>query len=228
MSVQKIRYLLLIGIGGLLGLMSFARIGHAETVIDEGGLSRDTVWTEVGSPYIIEDQVYVPFDKTLTIQEGTTIIASSSMIGYNIINSYGNINIIGTKEKPVTISGQSGIGLLFGKYYINNTNISLTDGLGVYNASLDMSDSTITGADTALTTRSSKINISNSKIINNRNGIIVQNSEPGNIFQTKDNTSYGIGGLGNTFAQLSDPIRSHINIIRSSLVNNTDASIKKR
>jgi len=226
MYVQRIRYLLVLGVGGLLGLMSFARIGHAQTIIDEGGLRQNTVWTEVGSPYIIEDQVHVPSDKTLVIESGTTIIASSSMIGYSLLNAYGNVSINGTKEKPVIITGQSGMTFLFGNYYINNAQIYLTDGLGVYDANLEISNSTITNADTAITARSSKIKISDSKITDNRNGIVIQNSDPSNIFQVNNKTSYGIGGLGNTFAQVTDPVRSQITITGSSLKNNTDASIK--
>lgn len=226
MSVQKIRYLLLLGVGGLVGVMSFANITHAQTIIDEGVLRKDTIWDEAGSPYIIEDQVHVPIGKSLFISPGTIIVASSSMIGYNMINAYGNVSIRGTKDKPVIITGQSDILFSFGRFSIDNARISLTDGIRVSDASLEMSSSTITGADTAITVRSSKIKISNSIISDNRNGIIVENSEPSGIFQANNRNLYGIGGLGNTFAQLAEPVRSDIDIIQSSITNNTDVAIK--
>lgn len=226
MYAQKIRYLLLVSAGGLLGLMSFANISHAQTIIEGGGLDKNTVWNESGSPYIIEDQLYIPYDKTLIIESGTTVIASSSVIGYDIINAYGNVNIRGTKEKPVNIIGLSGITFSFGRYYIDNATISLVDGLKIYNASLDISNSKITDADTALTTRSSNIKVLNSKIYNNRNGLIVQNPEESGIFQMNSKTSYGMGGLGNTFAQSNDVVHSDVNISQSSIVNNTEVAIK--
>lgn len=225
MYQKRIRYLLTLCAGGLIGLLSLAKISHAETIIDQGYLYQSTAWDAIHSPYIIEDQVFIPVGVSLTIKPGTRIVASSSLEGVSAIYVEGDLSVRGAESAPVSISGPSGISVSIGRASIDNAHISLSDGIGIYDATLTVTKSIISDSSNAITTRSSTITIENSNLVDNRSGIIVQPSSP-DIFPVLNDSQNGRGGMGNMYIAEADPKPSNIIIKNSSISNNSNYSIR--
>ena len=222
---KRIRYLLTLCAGGLIGLLSMARVSHAETIIDQGYLYQNTIWDAVHSPYILEDQVYVPFGKSLTIRPGTQIVASSSLDNVGALYVEGTLLVQGESSNHVEISGPSSITVSLGKAIINSAVISLSQGIGVYDGSLVMTNSTVDSASTAITSRASEVSIDTSQIRNNGSGIVVQTNGP-EIFPVMKDSPYGMGGMGNLFVAQASPKTNNVIIKNSSITDNTLYSIR--
>lgn len=219
----------MVGAGGLLGLLSVTNIVRAETHIDEGYLHKNTTWTAQNSPYIIDDPVTVPYDITLTIEAGVSVIAGSSTQGYSLFNVDGSLFLIGLENSPISISGDSGINVSSGHIESRYTNFSLKDGISINYGTANISSSTISGADTGLKTKSSVVSIRDSRISDNKQGIVVEDSGAGGIFQVKnDNTDLAVGGMGNIYLTQSGGDPSKVTISNSSIVNNFAQAIENK
>ncbi len=227
MLIRKIRFTLIIAAGGLLSLLSFTRFSHAQTIVSDGYLSTDTVWDRAHSPYIIEDQVYIPNDKSLTIAPGTTVIASSSLSGLSLIYVQGGRLQVGdNRGEPVRFSGDSGITINHSHSIIANSLVELSRGLSVYDSEISLSSTTIVRTNLALRTRTSHIDIVDSNISENKKGIYIEDPNPAPIFPAYLSSKYYFGGEGNISLD-SDVIASTtLKISNSSLVSNRDFSIK--
>lgn len=66
---------------------------NAQTIIPGGNMETNTTWSLSGSPYIIENDVNVLANVTLTIQAGVIVKFYDFWDGINI---YGNLQAIGT------------------------------------------------------------------------------------------------------------------------------------
>lgn len=229
MHNHKIRYLLMVSAGGLLGLLSVTNIVRAETYIEDGYLRNHTTWTVQNSPYIIEDPITVPYDITLTIQAGVSVLASSSISSYNMFNVDGRLFLVGLEESPISISGDSGINISSGHIESRYTNFSLRDGISINYGTANISSSTISNANVGITAKSSTVSIKNSKISDNKQGIVVEDSGAGGIFQVKnDDTDLAIGGIGNMYLTQSGGDPSKVTISNSSIVNNSAQAIENK
>lgn len=227
MLIRKIRFTLIIAAGGLLTLLSFTRLTHASTVIQDGYLGQDTVWDKAHSPYIIEDQVFVPGDRSLIISPGTSVIASSSLSGLSLIYVQGGRLQVGdSRGLPVSFSGDSGITLSHANAFISNSDIKLSNGLGVYDSFLNLSSTTITGSNSALRTRTSIIDIVDSDISENKKGIYVEDPNPAPIFPAYLSPRYYFGGEGDLSQDSTVISSTTLKISNTHLVNNRDFSIK--
>lgn len=227
MQNQKIRYLLMVGAGGLIGLLSIVRVTYAETIISEGYLRQPTTWTRSGSPYIVEDPVIVPAGVMLTIEPGVSVVGSSLVDGYDMIYVDGTLNINGIVGNRVSISGFGGIGTSGGSYAnINYSDISISSGVSVVGGVLRIKDSSISGASVGLLTRSAEVEITNSKFFGNERGIIVQDPNPGGVFPVYDDRESGMGG---SLVQSSEQLQnrsSSVTITNSSIIDNLVSSIE--
>lgn len=63
-------------------------------------LSRDTVWTSFGGPYLIDDDLHIPSGTILTIESGTKILFGA---GASLVIE-GCMTAIGTLENPILFS----------------------------------------------------------------------------------------------------------------------------
>lgn len=225
MYQKRIRYLLTLCAGGLIGLLSLAKVGYAQTVIDQGYLYQNAVWDAAHSPYILEDQVYVPIGKSLTIKPGTHIVASSSLDTVSAIYVEGSLFVQGESSNKVDIYGPSSITISLGKAYISYADISLSTGIGVYDGVLDIKNSIIDLASNAITTRASELNIDSSQIRNNNSGIVIQ-SNGSDIFPVMNNSLYGMGGMGNLFLAQSNRKTGSVIVKNSSITDNSNYSIR--
>ncbi|MFA6295630.1 MAG: hypothetical protein WC666_04450 [Candidatus Paceibacterota bacterium] len=241
MHKTKIKYLLTVCAGGLIGLMSFMRIAHAETHITRSYINNGEYWSAEGSPYIIDTTVSIDSGKTLTVGPGVSIIGSSLIEGYDAFYVQGSLILKGEKDKRITISGSGGINVSWGTTTITYADISLPYGLGVNRSNVSISNSTISGAYDGLWISSSKVNIQNSRIDKNDVGIYVQPSG-GGIFQVNNKNGdenyeeFGIGGIGNalddnavdesTILAVGTVMSSEIKITNSSISDNTLMAIQ--
>lgn len=198
----------------------------AETVITDGYLYHSTIWDISGSPYIVEDPVFIPRGTYLTVKPGVRIVASST-IGYSdVINAEGDLNLLGENGNQISLEGDSGINSSFGNVNIKYSDIKLTRGVSVYNGSAHISSTTISGATVGLSIRSSNVKISNSKISNNDKGIWIKPSKSEMAFPVYENgdSIYGRGGIGNIFAfDVETP--SSVDISGTSILDNDSNSI---
>lgn len=225
MFYRKIRFSLLIGAGGLIALLSFARLTHAETAIFDGYLSSNTVWDSAHSPYIIEDQVFVPTGISLKIEPGTTIIASSSLMGLGAIYVQGDLVVGDYGPAPVRFSGDSNIIIAHGKAKIINGEIGFSYGLNIFNSLVNISSSTLSRSNQSMRIRSSIVSIFDSDITDNKYGIYVENPDPSQIFPVFLNDKYYFGGDGG-FVSGNDISSTTLTISNSNIYNNSNYSIK--
>ncbi len=73
--------------------------GSADIVNEAKGILRsDTTWVAAKSPYCVTDRIQIAAGVTLTIEPGVTVIGNS-----NMLESWGNIAMLGTKDKPIHI-----------------------------------------------------------------------------------------------------------------------------
>ncbi len=84
----------------LFGILLIATISFAETHIPEGDVSG--IWSIGGSPYIIDGEINIPVDSTLTIEPGVQVLFS----GHYKFNIYGRILAIGTEEYTIVFTAQ--------------------------------------------------------------------------------------------------------------------------
>ncbi|MFA6554720.1 MAG: hypothetical protein WCS89_04430 [Candidatus Paceibacterota bacterium] len=227
MQRQKLKFLFTACAGGLIGLLSMVRVVHAETHITDGYLYNSAVWTRAESPYIVESTVSIPKDISLTVESGVSIVGDSAIEGYDLFDVQGSLVLNGKANERISISGFGGVTVSFGSVGMKYTDISLPEGLGIYNGLADVYSSTITGADTGIRTRSSLVSVDGSRIFGNRYGIFVEDPNPPGIFQVRaGNSLNGVGGLGNFFAIENQSTSSVVTITDSAITDNTDTAIK--
>lgn len=227
MQNQRIRYLLMVSAGGLIGLFSMVRMTHAETIVSDGYLHGQTTWTIAGSPYVVEDPVIISQGAVLNIEPGVSVIGGSSVDGYNLIYVEGALNINGKNGSRVSVSGFGSIGISGGGIVkIAHSDIALPAGTNVFGGNLQIQDSSLSGADIGVLARSSTVEVLNSKISENNRGIVVQNSKPVEIFPVFNDNKNGMGGAGDESEGQPVVAQSLVTIVNSSLVDNHVSAIE--
>ena len=195
---------------------------HAETHITaDTQFSQTTTWTKDGSPYILDDDIYIPRGEFLSIGPGVTVTTSSSSPGSLDIG--GTLAIYGSVDDPVTITNLTDFSLLFSTSTISNAVIDVPTGLNITAGYVEISSSTITDADHGIDARGATLQISNSVISGNRYGIY-SHPMPPPIFQAFNNSLRYFFGIHVANAQVSDsdnPKENHITISSSSVINNS-------
>ena len=228
--MHRISRFLMAGAAGILTILALAGTAHADTVIDNGFLNNNAVWISAGSPYIIEDTVTIPSDRSLIIDPGVTLIGSSSIQGYPAIYVQGSLTFRGQKESPIKIGGFGGIAVENGSTSLMYSDISLLDGISVIKGYAHISSSTISGAYEGIRSQNSRVTVIDSFIHNNQQGILISPSLD-SVFQAREHDSlFGIGGLGNALEPSGDSATytlpsSQVTVSRSSLINNAFAAV---
>jgi hypothetical protein len=199
-------------------------ISNAETHIKSGDLDRGGSWTKEGSPYILDEGVYIPRGYTLSIKDGVTVMSASSTDEYGEINTLtfdGNLSVEGTVEDPVIFDNLYSL-------YFSHSNVNIKNGV-FDNTGLDFWLSTSTILDTKIknsqkgvSARGSTVNISKSQIFNNTIGIASYLYE--GVYQAHNDTLNGYGGIGNAL-DIIDPEQNQISITNSSITNNSQYGI---
>lgn len=208
---------------GLLVFAGAAAVAHAETIIDNGTLVGNVTWNESGSPYYVSDPVTIPSGSSLTINPGVTVVGSDAIQGNSLFWVQGKLTIDGTPDKRVTLSGAGSVTILSDEATtsIENTDVSVADGVSVFGSSLDMASSTITGASEALYIRSGSVSITGSQIKNNGAGVFIEPS----VQSVISPMAVGIGDL--SAAPPPEPPAS-VSITDSDITDNQGAAIENQ
>jgi len=234
MHKTKIRYLLTACAGGLIGLLSFMKVAHAETHIIDGHINDGEYWSASSSPYIIDTTVNVDSGETLTIGPGVSIIGSPLLEGYDAFYVQGSLFLNGQKDRRIGISGTGSINISGGTTTASYSDISLPNGLSVNRGYAYIYDSTVSNAYNGIWALSSKVDIKDSRLDNNQTAIYVQ-SPNGGVFQvnSSDRLLPDTGGVGNAFSDdrtlaMSTAMPSEVSVAGSSISGNAVAAIMNK
>lgn len=205
-------------------------VSRAETHISSDDIQQDWIWTKEGSPYILEEPIYIPAGYILNISEGAEVLSASNENGEssNSLTAEGTLNINGTEENPAKFSNLDSLYFVQGNSSIRYAKFIAT-GLDFFNSTSTIENTVIEGAFSAVAARGSKINILKSTFKDNSYGI--NSNYLGPIFQVRE-FSKGIGGIGNALEEIDDiildPKQNKITIHDSSLIGNTAFDISNQ
>ncbi len=144
----------------------------ASTHVYPEDIQENWTWDKAGSPYILEDSIYIPSGYKLNIEKGVEVhsATNTSSEPFNM-SLNGDLSIRGTKDDPVKISNVYSLNLEH-----NNSHIEFLelDGLGldISKGTSTMEFVTIRNSFTAITAKGSNIDISSSTLENNSYGIM--------------------------------------------------------
>ena len=155
-----------------LCVLSLLLSNSSVSAFEQTVIREDTVWS--GEVSVSEDVLVLP-GATLTVEAGTTIIVSASestqtqpefLSPFTEITVRGKLVVNGSESAPVSISmpGADFRGIEWAGIFIDG-------------GSLQLSYTTISGADTAVTVISGTAGISDSALSGNRHGLIVMDAE---------------------------------------------------
>ncbi len=185
----------------LIALLIFSpKISYAETHVKNSTLwTSGGTWTKEGSPYILDESIYMPSRGILRIEKGTTITLSSSTDWSNLTNPMfmnGSVFIEGTSDDPVIFDGVKKIDLRSNNSKINNA-LFVNTTLSIINSTSTISNTIIKNSDIAIEAYKSSIAIDKTRLLNNRIGIYSGNTSQQNIITVHDssiahNIEYGL------------------------------------
>lgn len=125
---MRVRYVALLIVGCTL-VWSVPGEAYAETIIEHNFVvSEDTTWTKEGSPYLVQDEITIDQNATLTISPGIAVQFNESGILYVL----GRLLAQGTSEEPILFSSASGS--WSGIEFFNQNAASSLDNVVVRNA----------------------------------------------------------------------------------------------
>ena len=200
---------------------------QAETRIGSNDIKKDWVWDVSGSPYVLEDQLYLPKDHTLTVDAGVEIYSIERSDGEdpNTLTIEGVLNVNGTREKPVRFKNLGSLYFASSQSSISGSIFEETS-LDFFSSTSTIKDSVIDGVFNAVTARGSSLDISGTVMSDVSYGISSYYIGP--IFQARGNV-VDVGGFGNAFEDISDmvlePKQNRIRVQNSSFIDNHIYSI---
>ncbi len=205
-------------------IITFPLYSQAETHIKSGDLDRDAVWSKEGSPYILDEGVYIPRGYSLSIKSGVTVMSASTTDEFEEINTItfdGDLSVEGTVDDPVIFDNLHSI-------YFSHSNVNIENavfdntGLDLWQSTSTILNTQIKNSQKGVSARGSTINISKSKIFSNTIGIgsylYIR------VYQVYNDTLNGYGGIGNAL-DIIDLEQNQILITDSSITNNSQYGI---
>ncbi len=199
---------------------------HAETYVFNDDLRYGGTWDSTGSPYILNESVYIPQGYSLLIKPGVVIMSASST-DPNSLSFNGDLDIYGTKENPVKFIDLYSL-------YFSHSNVNIQNAI-FENTGLDLLKSTSTiestiikGTQYAIYAIGSVISIKNSQIIDNKYGIasLPFSRGPFLMYENNGEDIGGIGGIGNALEGMAnmiiDPDQNIISIHNSVIKGNSE------
>jgi hypothetical protein len=162
---KKISYIL------FLILTLYPSLSNASTQVRPEDVLQNWSWNKEGSPYILNDSIYIPQGSQLKIEKGVEIMSSSDAAEPYSISVEGEFSINGTKEEPVNLSKISAINFSRSSSTIIYSNF-IGVGLDFVKSTTTLQFVNIKNAFSAITARGSNISILNSSLENNHYGIM--------------------------------------------------------
>lgn len=203
-------------------------ITHAETHIKSEDVRENLVFTKEGSPYYIEDYIYIPRGSTLDIMPGVEVIGVNNSQGGEAyaLGGEGVISVKGTKQEPVKISNLA-------SFYVDNSTMSIENGIFdnspiyINNSTTTIKDSVLQNAFEAVSAENADLEVTGTTLKNNSYGIF--SKKHNTIFQASNDSieskGFGIGGEGDISQIPLDPEQNIITIKNSSILNNSNYGI---
>jgi hypothetical protein len=199
---------------------------RAETHVNSSDMRNGLSWNINGSPYILDENVYLSSENSLYIQEGVEIISGKDPDTEETfyLGGEGDMWIQGSEEKPVKITQLSSLDVTNGNLVIKNAIIDGT-GIKLFNSTSTIESTVIKNTFEAIRSERSRIKIKDSILSDNSYGIFSSEYEP--VFQVRNNieNNYGIGGEGDMSQAILDRDQNIISISNSSILNNSNFEI---
>ena len=145
-------------------------LAHAETHVYNNDLNHGGTWSKEGSPYILEEQVYIPDGYALNIGKGVTVMLGSTTETFDSMIFDGDFSVWGSEDGLVTFDKIGQISLSRNKAEIKNAVFNSTN-LNFKLSSSTLNNVTVKNSDLGISAQGSSLIIEKSKIINNRIGI---------------------------------------------------------
>lgn len=145
-------------------------IVHAETHVYNEEVSHGGTWDKQGSPYILEEQVYVPDGYSLNIGKGVTVMLASSTSFSDPMIFDGDFSVWGSIDEPVVFKDLGQIVLSRNMADIRNAIFDST-ALSFKLSSSTLNNVTIESNDVGISAQGSSLLIEKSKVVNNRVGL---------------------------------------------------------
>ncbi len=165
---------------GFLLFFAFSfKYAHADTIVPGGNITSNTPWTLAGSPYIIQGNVTVNSNVTLTIESGVSV----KFAGFYSLSINGILNATGNPSNNIIFSS-------------NNASPGIQDWQGIRFATAQASSSVLSyvqvrNASNAVTLDNSSPNINNISVTNNNTAFNINNSFSTITAVTVSNNSTG-------------------------------------
>ncbi len=178
--------------------VAFPDISSAETRVHAKDMISGWGWNKEGSPYILDENIYIPNNYSLYIGEGVEVRSGQFEEGDGpyTITIDGSLTISGSKQNPVVFDNLYSI-------YFSSSNSSIKNarfvgtGLSFERSTSTIESTTIENAFEAIYTKGSVISISDSKLTNNSFGISSYVYNTGPIFQVNNIYNRNISVLEN-------------------------------
>ncbi len=195
----------------------------AETHVYSSDVKEDWVWNSEGSPYILNEPIYVPSGYSLKILEGVSIVSTTTEEDPYSLTIEGDFEAIGTKDSPIKFTNLYSIYLVNNSSYISNAIFEGT-GIDFHNSTSSVEMVEINNAFNAITARASNIAIASTTLFHNTYAISSYIFNPMHMMY-KD---LDVGGLGNaldTTYGISDENQNIISIHNSRILESINTGI---
>ncbi len=198
--------------------MFLPHVSYGETYVYSSDISSGATWTREGSPYLLQEPIYIPQDVSLQINSGVIVMSASTTddMEPNSISANGNIHVYGTKEAPVRFVDLKAIYMSYNMSDIHFASFEKT-GIDLWRSTSTLDNIHISHAEKGISARGSSIDVSNGVFDDNHlalySGEYIQGP-----FMSRAHTQYGVGGIGNALdtSMTMDPLQNSIRISNSS------------
>lgn len=207
-------------------------IGNAETHINNNNIKSNSLWTKANSPYILDEPIGIKKNQSLRIDKGVEVKSGpyNEIDGPNSLKIEGYFSVTGAENDPVLFNDLSGIYFTWSNSNINYA-IFNNSGLDFGKSTTTIKNTIIKNSFEGISAKGSRINILNSKIINNSFGINSRNVDAP-VYQVRNDDLNGVGGIGNALISLNDVegnivngVQNDIRINNSQIFGNTNYGI---
>lgn len=180
-------------------------ISNADTHVYANDVRQGWIWNKEGSPYILEEPIYIPDGYSFSVSAGVTIMSASTTDDQdpNSLTIDGNAVISGTHESPVHFLDLNSIYFSHSSSVIANALFERT-GLNFSQSTSTLNNVVIKDSFSAITAKRSHVDVKESILSNNHYGIASYEYRP--IFQVRAVSDGGIGGIGNAVEGVADMI----------------------
>ncbi len=205
--------------------MLLPSVSYGETYIYNDNVASGATWTKEGSPYLLQEPIYIPQDVSLQINAGVIVMSASTTddMEPNSISANGNIHVYGTKEEPVRFIDLRAIYLTYNMSDIRFASFEKT-GIDLWRATTTIENTYISHSEKGISARGSSVSISSTTFESIPIAVYSGEYTTG-PFMSQVGSRLNAGGIGNALDTPIDPLQNSITIHDSSFDNITTYSL---